>query len=429
MQAAYSRGILNSVYLSSYKLSTYGDEMTILAALFYPLLLALTLDCPLEKEIPALPKPEGAVQWVKNTAELRQVLENAPHDVTILVADGTYDLAEPIYMKKGKNVVIRGASGNPAKATIRGGGFYAGRPDKDLLQIGNVDNVTIAYLTFAECRSYGVKIEAENFPRNVHIFGCHFRDIGVRMIKGSTSLEGKASGGSIRYCRFENTQVPPVDWLYEGDYITAIDMMALEDWQISDNLFINIKGHNGGARGAIFIWVRSKNVTVERNAIINCDRGISLGNPSGSTNYLPGQEHIRDSVVRNNIIIPGPDAGIELWWAENIKVYNNTIWREDAAGPGLRGGMDNWKINRIDVANNLVRGANMLTGGVTPRNNLFGTLDGIKIDFRPGSRRLSGFVPSARSRGVPLEEVKDDFAGHARPQKPDIGACEFGKAE
>ncbi len=400
--------------------------MSLLTIALLPLLLAITLDCPLEKMIPALPSPDGVVQWVKDSVELRRTLESAPHDVTILVADGTYLLAEPIYMKNGKNVVIRGASENPAKAIIRGKGFYAGNPEEDLFKIGNVDNVTLAYLTFADCRSYGVKIEAENFPRNIHIYGCHFKDIGVRMIKGSASLEGKAVGGSIRYCRFENTQVPPADWLYEGDYITAIDMMALDGWQISDNLFINIKGRNGGARGAIFIWVRSKNVTVERNAIINCDRGISFGNPSGSTNYLPGQEHVRDSVIKNNIIIPGPDAGIELWWAENIQIYNNTVWREDAAGPGLRGGMKEWQINRIDVANNLVRGANMLTGGVTLRNNLFGDLAGIKVIFSREYFSLVGFVPEAASHGLPLRVVTDDFGRQPRREKPAIGAIEMG---
>jgi hypothetical protein len=345
-----------------------------------------------------------------------------------MVADGIYSLPEPISMQKGKNIVLRGASGNPAKAIIQGKGFSAGNPGDDLLRIGKVDNFTIAYLTLADCRSYGIKIEAESFPRNIHIYGCHFRDIGIRMIKGSTSLEGKAVGGSIRYCRFENTKIPPADWLFGGDYITAIDMMALEGWTISDNLFRDIKGRNGGARGAIFIWVRSKNVSVERNAILNCDRGISFGNPSGSTNYLPGQEHIRDSTIKNNIILPGPDAAIELWWAENIQIYNNTIWRKDSTGPGLRGGMNEWKIKRIDVANNLVRGANRLEGEVTLRNNLFGNLTGLEVDFHSENFQLLGFVAAAKGRGLPLQAVIDDFAGQARSTTPDIGAFETGGA-
>jgi hypothetical protein len=400
--------------------------VALLATTLIPLLLAANWICPLEREVPPLPAPKGEIQLVKNAAELKRTLEASPHDVTIMVADGIYNLTEPISMQKGKNVVIRGSTGNPAKTIIKGKGFYTGNPGDDLLRIGNVDNLTIADLTFADCRSYGIKLEAEKFPQNVHIYGCDFKDIGIRMIKGSTSLEGKAVGGSIRYCRFENTKIPPADWLFDGDYITAIDMMALDGWNISDNLFKDIKGRNGGARGAVFIWVRSKNVTVQRNAILRCDRGISFGNPSGSTNYLPGQEHIRDSVIKNNIILPGPDAGIELWWAENIKVYNNTIWREDAAGPGLRGGMDEWKIRHIEVTNNLVRGTNLLSGEVTLRNNLFGHLTGISVDLGPGTLQLNGFVAAARGHGLPLRDVTDDYRGHSRNKTTDIGACESG---
>jgi hypothetical protein len=386
------------------------------------LLLSADWVCTLEKTTPPLPAASYRVLRVGDAAGLKQALESDPQDVTILVADGVYTLSEPVSMRKGQNVILRGASGDAGKATLRGRGFLAGKPGDDLLQVGNVQNLTIAYLTFADCRSYGIKVEAEHFPRDVHIYGCHFRDIGVRMIKGSSSREGKAVGGSIRFCRFENTQIPPADWLFDGDYITAIDMMALEGWIISDNFFSNIKGRKGGARGAIFIWVRSRNVTVERNAILNCDRGISFGNPSGSTNYLPGQEHVQGSIIRNNIIVPGPDAGIELWWADDIRVYNNTIWRADAAGPGMRGGMDDWKIKRIDVANNLVRGVNLLEGEVTLRNNLFGDLSGHELALLAGGPQLRGIVPEAIGRGLPLKEVPDDYRGRAREKTTNIGA-------
>jgi hypothetical protein len=390
-------------------------------------LLTSPRDTPVEKAAPLLPIRGGAIQWVKDSASLKRTLEGGLENVTIMIADGTYDISEPIYMQKGKNVLIRGASGDPAKAVLKGKGFLVGNPGDDLLKIGKVENVTIAYLTFTECRSYGIKVEAENFPKHVHIYNCHFKDIGIRMIKGSTSQEGKAIMGSIRYCRFENTKIPPREWLFDGDYITAIDMMALDGWEISDNFFKDIKGRNGGARGAVFIWVRSKNVTVERNAIVNCDRGISFGNPSGSSNYVPGQEHIRDSIIRNNFIVPGPDAGIELWWADNVKVYNNTIWREDSTGPGLRGGMDEWRITHIDVANNLVRGANMLTGDVMLRNNLFGDLPSYVVGPRSGNLRLASFSEAVVAKGTSLPEVTDDFDGHPRDAKPDIGASEYRK--
>ena len=386
------------------------------------LLMPLSQTVPLEKAAPAVPETEGETILIRTVEELQRVLKGEPRRKTLLIADGIYTLEAPARMDKGGDVVIRSASGDPARAVLRGMGFFAGKPGDDLLQLGHVENVTIADLTFEECRSYGVKIEAERFPKNVHIRNCRFKNIGIRMIKGSSSREGRAVGGSIRYCRFENTLIPPADWLYEGDYISAIDMMSLEGWTIADNLFLNIKGRKGGARGAIFIWVRSNNVIVERNAILGCDRGVSFGNPSGSTNFVEGQEHIRDSVIRNNVIVPGPDAGIELWWARNIGVYNNTVWREDAAGPGLRGGMSEWKIEGIRVVNNLVRGTNMLDGDVFQESNLFGDLAGCSLDW---SRLAFLCGPEvAGMQGKSLEEVQDDFNGKRRGRTPHIGAFE-----
>ena len=195
------------------------------------------------------------------------------------------------------------------------------------------EGVTIADLTFTDCRSYGIKVEAENGPKDIHIYNCRFRDIGVRAIKGSAGQDPNvhAVKGSVRYCRFENTKVPPADWLYGGDYIAAIDMMALEDWTFSDNVFRNVKGRNGGGRAAIFIWVRSRGVTVERNLIVNCDRGMAFGNPGQSTANRAGERlvYVRDGIIRNNFIVGGPDCGIELWYADRIKVYNNSIWRPE----------------------------------------------------------------------------------------------------
>ena len=394
--------------------------VTVLALIW--LLLPLSQTVSLEKRAPAVAKAEGETVLIKSIEDLHRALKGEPRGKTLLIADGIYTVESPVRMEKGGDVVIRGASGDPGKAVLRGTGFFAGKPGDDLLQLGQVENVTIADLTFEEGRSYGVKIEAERLPRNVHIRNCRFKNIGTRMIKGSSSREGRAVGGSIRYCRFENTLIPPADWLYEGDYISAIDMMSLEGWTIADNLFLNIKGRKGGARGAIFVWVRSNNVIVERNAILGCDRGVSFGNPSGSTNFVEGQEHVRDSVIRNNVIFPGPDAGIELWWARNVGIYNNTVWREDPGGPGLRGGMSEWKIEGIRVVNNLVRGANMLDGGVFQESNLFGDLAGCSLDW---SRLLFRCSPEAtRTRGRPLEEVHDDFTAKPRGRTPHIGALE-----
>jgi hypothetical protein len=69
--------------------------------------------------------------------------------------------------------------------TLTGRGWETGDKYDDILHIAHCDGVTIADVSFADCRSYGIKVEAEHEPRNVQILHCRFRDIGVRAIKGS----------------------------------------------------------------------------------------------------------------------------------------------------------------------------------------------------------------------------------------------------
>ncbi len=385
----------------------------------------LSPQAQMEKKAPPLPPPAGKVVWARDVAGLRRAVEGAAPDTTIMVADGIYRLTQFIYMRDKRNVTIRGASGDPAKAVLCGRGWEPRDEQDDILRIGACRNVTIAHITFTDCHSYGIKVEAEQRPENIHVYDCRFRDIGMRAIKGSTSIAGRASGGSIRYCRFENTSVPPANWLFGGDYITAIDMMSLDGWTISDNVFKDIRGRNGGARGAIFVWVRSKNVTVERNLILGCDRGVSMGNPSGSSAFQEGTPHVSESVVRNNFISTPRDAGIEIWWAEGIKIYHNSIWREDAGGRGIRGGSDRWKIARADVANNLVRGTIQVSGQAELRRNVTGGLEGYFADPKSGNLRLTAAAAEAVGRAIPIPEVKDDFDGHPRDASPDVGASEF----
>jgi hypothetical protein len=197
--------------------------------------------------------------------------------------------------------------------------------------------------------------------------------------------------------------------------------MSLEDWTFSDNTFVNIKGHSGGGRAAIFVWVRSRRITIERNRILHCDRGIALGNPSGSSNYMEGMLHVYDSICRNNSVVAGPDAGIELAWVDGIKILNNTVWRQDPKGRGIR---CIEKINNVSVVNNLVRGALLLTGSESARNNLVGELDGYFQDPASGDLHLTERATDAIDRGIVLPEITNDIDGQPRDPRPDIGASE-----
>ena len=376
---------------------------------------------------PPLAAPQGPVVRVANVDELLRAINGVADGSTILLANGNYKFPRPAVLTGRKQIAIRSASGDPAKVILTGRGWDSGAKNDDILHIGRCEGVTIADLTFADCRSYGVKVEAENGPKDVHIYNCRFRDIGVRAVKGSAGQDPnvRAVKGSVRYCQFENTKVPPADWLYGGDYISAIDMMALEDWTFSDNVIRNIKGRNGGARAAIFIWVRSRRVVVERNVIVNCDRGIAFGNPGQSTANTTGETlvYVADSTIRNNFIAGGPDCGIELWYAKGIKVYHNSIWRPERNwSRGIRVGTGT---TETDIANNLVHGEIRLEGGQADlRNNFSGRLDGYFADPSSGNMALTSSATNAIDRALPLAEVKEDIRQRPRATRPDLGAWE-----
>lgn len=377
---------------------------------------------------PPIPPPRGQIIRVATVNELLAAVDRLQPGGTILLADGSYQVPRVIVLREKKDIAIRGDSGDPTRVILSGKGWDSQAKGDDILHIAHCDGVTIADLSVTDCRSYGIKVEAENEPRNVHIYNCRFRDIGVRAIKGSAGQDPKirAVKGSIRYCAFENTKIPPADWLYEGNYIAAIDMMALEDWTISDNVFRNVRGRTGGGRAAIFIWVRSRRVLVERNVIVNCDRGVAFGNPGQSTANLAGEHlvYVADSVVRNNFIAGGADCGIELWFADGIKVCHNTIWRPERNwSRGIRVGTGT---TRTDVVNNLVHGEIRLEGGEAQlQHNLAGRLEGYFVEPASGNLALAPAATGAIDQGVTLPDVPDDIRRRPRDAHPDLGAWEF----
>ena len=379
----------------------------------------------LDRDAPAMAIPEGARSVDVSTVDgLRRAVTDAKDGDVILVADGTYELDGLLGFYGKRNVMLRGASGDPTKVILKGKSWDTVDPQDDILRIGDCESITVAHLTFTDCHAYGIKVEAERNPKDIHIYNCHFYNIATRAVKGSTSETGAAVGGSIRFCHFENLKIPSEEWQFGGNYISSIDMMALEDWTVADNTFKNIKGATGGGRAAIFLWVRSKRLMVERNVIVDCDRGIALGNPSGSTNYVEGIRHAEDSICRNNVIRAGKDSGIELSWVDGVTVAHNSIYRSDAKGRGIRAIQ---KIGRLEIVNNLVRGRILIEeegAEANIRGNVTGTLEGYFSDPGACDLRLTAQAIDAIDAGVPVAEVTEDFAGASRGSAPDVGAWE-----
>ena len=358
-----------------------------------------------------------------HTAEgLVAAVRSAADGDTILIGEGTYDLPRSLWIESKSHLTLRGAPEDATKVVLRGGGWQGGDP-KDVIVVRGSDHVTISHLTIAEARLYGVKVEGGDGLRNpseIHIDHCRFIDVGTRAVKGTATQDGlHMDGGSVRHCYFENTRTPDADWLFDGDYVSSIDMMYLDGWTFADNEFRNIKGANGGGRGAIFIWNQSRRVIVERNRFVGCDRSIAFGNPSEPTNYEDGTLHNYDGIIRNNVIVAGADKGIELVWLENVLVAHNSVY---CPIPRSRGIHAFQRVHGLRMVNNLVHGRVETEGDVTDEGNVVGDIAGYFVDAAAGDLRLTDDALDAFGAGSRVDAAAADIKGVARGDRVDIGA-------
>jgi len=404
-----------------------------LKTLFYIVFAYMIYGC--KTTSPPFPDRPGKTVRVANLEDLHLAILNAEPYETILIEDGIYHLKRSLLIENKTHLTLRGASADSAKVVLQGDGwgdFYHRKREEndpaDLIVIRNSEDIYIADLTITEVSHYGIKLDTETNEvkanlKNIRIFRCHFLNIGTRAFKGTAAKDRKhLVGGSVSFSIFENTKIPDTSWLYNGDYISAIDMMYLKDWIFNDNIFKNIRGANGGGRGAIFIWNQSRNIVVERNLFLGCDRSIAFGNPSEPTYYEPGTLHNYDGIIRNNFIVAGanPGKGIEVVWADNIIVSNNTIYAPD---PGYNAIHYFQKISHLSITNNLVRGRIFGEGeDVRSEYNLTGNLEDYFVNPAAGDLHLTKNAKEALGKGLQVSFVTDDIDQQRRKNHQDIGA-------
>jgi hypothetical protein len=384
------------------------------------------------RKAPALPKPTGKIVRVGTAAELREAIATVADGATIFVADGTYPIGDLELRRNAADVTIRGESGDREKAVI---------DCRDKFRMGillcGAKNVTIADLTIRNTK-YGVFFYGDSDVQRLTVRNVKFHNIWVRGIKGThpcrigdspTNLYTREQAekirprnGRVEYCLFVNDRrKKDTDDGFHGDYVSGMDMMMLKNWTIADNVFVGIRGANGGGRGAIFIWVESEDVIAERNVIINCDRGIAFGNPSS----VP--PHMTRGIARNNFIVGGSIQALEFHQVVDCIACNNTI---------VASKFENlWHVevgrhcSGVRFYNNLVHGKTRFRDGqVEQKGNIIGDLTGWFVDQAVCDLHLTAKAADALGKAVPLPEVTEDFDGQKRKAQPDVGADEVGPA-
>lgn len=384
---------------------------------------------------PELRKPQGQVVTVRTTEELKKAIEAGPDGVTIMVADGVYHLDNAL-LKNRNGITIRGQTGNREKVILDGEGLQKpGRP-RFCIRVHGCHDFTIADMT-VQNYDFGLMLYGDGDVRRPLIHNMVFRNFWIRGVKGThpqriwdswedlapveQAEKTRPRDGRIEYCLFVNEK--PKEYLddgFNGDYVSGIDMMWLKNWTIADNVFVNIRGHGGAARGAIFLWVNSEDVVAERNIIVNCDRGIAFGNPSGP------YPNMTRGIARNNFITAGAGQAIEFHHTADSAACNNTVYGQDLQ---YRRTIE-FQTDNTDARfyNNLVHGSMyMQKNGVNLQSNIVGDLSDWFADPAIGNLHVAGKVTRRQQAGLPLPEVKEDFDRQARGRLPDIGADEVVK--
>jgi Domain of unknown function (DUF4185)/Right handed beta helix region len=398
-------------------------------AVFVQAVLGLVLAQPLQVvAAPGTGQPlsltRGEVRRVAGLGELKAALDAANRAkvaTTLLLANGTYLLDVPALDIQCPGLVIRSATGNRDAVIVRG-------PDEGTNgAVGNVflisaNDVTIADLTLGYCRHHGVQVRGEE-PFNVaglRVHNCRIVNCNQQFIKGSSSENDPvgATDGCIEQCLFEFTS----GWAYQF-YTGGIDIHKGVNWIVRDNLFRNLRtpaGQPGIAEHAVHFWkrcpTRPQNIVVERNWIVNCDRGIGFGLSNAEGGLQGGASVIRNNMVFNDGTGPHTDVGIGLEYAANVQVDNNTVVVQKYWAPIEY---------RFAGSSNLVFRNNLVNGPIQRRDDAplaakTKNLERVEAswfrDFAHGDLRSTAAAKPAVEAGEALDSFHDDVDGNARPR-------------
>ncbi|PCJ62869.1 MAG: hypothetical protein COA79_01715 [Planctomycetota bacterium] len=302
------------------------------------------------KPAPPLPPAEGKVIRVDSPLGIIRAIESAEENTTIIIAKGHYLMPRDCLLTTHR-VTIRGETGDREDVILDSDMEFDDTTPKFTTRLGapaiikmfQATNITIADLTLANNPKYGLLFLGDGRIHGLKVYNVKFHNIWARGLKGTGAdriddklpdigIELGAServewlrprDGEIRHCLFVADTVKKNDKDgFDGDYIAGMDLMNVDNFTIADCAFIGIRGKNGGARGGVFIWVHSDNVTVENNFFYHCDKGVSLGNPSAHDRRT---YHIQSSKIQNNHFIGGSNKAIEVDYGNDVSILNNTI--------------------------------------------------------------------------------------------------------
>lgn len=361
---------------------------------------------------PPLDPPRGPTVDVSDARSLVDAVNGASPGDVIMVAAGTYNIDSTLNVNAG-NVTVRGTTGRATDVIIDcGGGVAEGFAVR-------TSGTTIADLTVRNCTDHAVHVAAGpgGSCDDLLIYNTRLLDPSyAQVLKVSTYWDGAMHHDGEIGCSYigYTSSVP-------GDYTNGMSIHATVGWHIHDNVVVNVRGGGGNIGPAILVWSASEDTVIERNVIINCRRGIALGNAGSDHPYAV--QHT-NGVIRNNFIVNTDyaESGIELQLARDFLVAFNTIVLLDGGGAPA-----------IDIYGDTSRGRvmyNLTTAYINERGGGSGDQTGNVVDAArgwfvnpgEGDLHLTDAASGAIGRGSRIGEVTQDIDGDDRDATTDVGA-------
>jgi hypothetical protein len=286
----------------------------------------------------------------------------------------------------------------------------------------DASNFALHDATVQHSGAHAIQIVGEDSAQAPVIRDCILRDTYEQLLKVSQDPAHPtvtSNNGLVENCVFEYSAGIGPEY-----YIGGIDAHGSQNWIVRGNTFRNIISPNTTvAEFAVHFWdIPAANNLVERNSIVNCDRGVGFG--------LDGRGN-NGGIIRNNMIYHGAnngqfaDSAISLIDSPNSQVYNNTIlllnsfpWAVDYRYGDTTG---------VLIENNATSLPIMARDGAsgTVGHNVTNAVGSWFVAPVDGDLHLSSAIATLVGQGVPISGLTDDFDATPRPQ----GAVTIGAQE
>lgn len=248
---------------------------------------------------------------------------NKEGNTEIVLTPGDYQISKTINIKA-EHVSLVAKSKKPADTRLIGLGMRNSRQVENLINV-NAKYFTLDGLTLSDAGNHLIQINGAHDADFVVLRNCVLQDSFQQLVKVTS---GGKSNDSSDYGVVENCEFKFTKGIGPNYYIGGIDAHKAKGWVVKHNIFRNIASPGKRvAEHAIHFWNGASNIVVEKNIIIDCDRGIGFG--------LQGKPATGGAIIGNLIVHqdndhPNADVGILLEQTPDTQVLDNRVFFANA---------------------------------------------------------------------------------------------------